>query len=261
MAALGNTATGMDAGGNSGQAQERREYAPESIGVDTPMTDEYRATLLRLMANQAYGERHACKLYAPWINHAPGVEERRIIAEIVCEELDHWRTVVELMGDLGVPWDEVSHYQSFHHYYPLARCFVPVMKWTDVLMSTFLIDRAAYFMLEDYAKSSYAPWAKAVQDSLEEEERHGDFGTEFLASQIGKIGAAPVQRALNKWWRLALNIYGPSKSRHHDTYIRLGLKFRSNEDRRQIFIAEGIERIEKVGLTVPKLIHNSYPYF
>lgn len=251
----------MDARANAEPTQAEGAYAPESVGVDSPMTEEYRATLLRLMANQAYGERHASTFYTPWINRAPGVEERRIIAEIVCQELDHWRIVVDLMGGLGVPWDKVSSYQSFHHFYPLARCFVPVVRWTDILMSTFLIDRAAYFMLEDYARSSYAPWAKAVQAGLEEEERHGDFGMEFLSGQMEKIGARPVQRALNKWWRIALNMYGPPKSRHHDTYLRLGLKFRSNEDRRQIFIADGAKRIGEVGLAVPKLIHDRYPYF
>jgi len=251
----------MDAGGTKGQSESPCGYARESVGADSPMTDEYRRTLLRLMANQAYGERQASYLYAPWINRAPGVEERRIIGKIVCEELAHWRSVVELMGELGVPWDKVSSYQSFYHFYPLARLFVPVMKWTDILMSTFLIDRAAYFMLEDYARSSYAPWAKAVQASLEEEEEHGDFGMEFLSGQMEKIGTPPVQRALNIWWRIALNMYGPPKSHHHDTYLRLGLKFRSNEDRRQIFIADGMKMIEAVGLTVPKLIHNRYPYF
>ncbi|HSR56530.1 MAG TPA: ferritin-like fold-containing protein [Alphaproteobacteria bacterium] len=251
----------MDAAREREDTLTYREYAPESVEVDSPMTAEYRATLLRLMANQAYGERHASNTYAPWINKAPGVEERRIIAEIVTEEFSHWRTVVELMGDLGVPWNEVQSYQSFHHFYPICRCFVPVMRWTDILMSTFLIDRAAYYMLEDYAQSSYAPWARAVQDSLAEEERHGDLGMDFLRTQMDKIGPEPLQRALNKWWRFALNMYGPNKSRHHDTYIRLGLKFRSNEDRRQAFISDGIQRIEEVGLAVPRLIHNSYPYF
>jgi ring-1,2-phenylacetyl-CoA epoxidase subunit PaaA len=251
----------MDAEANEEQAEVHSAYASESIGAESPMTDEYRRTLLRLMANQAYGERHASRLYEPWINRAPGVEERRILAGIVCEELDHWRIVVELMGELGVPWNKVSSYQSFHHFYPLARCVVPVIKWTDILMSTLLIDRAAYFMLEDYARSSYAPWARAVQAGLEEEEQHGEFGMEFLSVQMEKIGARPVQRALNKWWRLALNMYGPPKSRHHDTYLRLGLKFRSNEDRRQNFIEDGAERIGMLGLTVPKLIRNRYPYF
>ncbi len=251
----------MDAAADAGQTLTYCEYAPESVEVDSPMSEEYRATLLRLMANQAYGERHASSVYAPWINRAPGVEERRIIGEIVTEELSHWRTVVDLMGDLGVPWDEVPSHQSFHHFYPLCRCFVPIMRWTDIVMSTFLIDRAAYYMLEDYARSSYAPWARAVQASLAEEARHGDLGMEFLRTQVEKMGPQPLQRALNKWWRFALNMYGPSRSRHHDTYLRLGLKSRSNEDRRQAFIEDGVLRISDAGLEVPKLIRNRYPYF
>jgi len=251
----------MDLGNNEAQTETQCNYARESIDANSPMTEEYRRTLLRLMANQAYGEHHASCLYQPWINRAPGVNERCIISKIVCEELSHWRGIVELMGELGIPWDKVRSYQSFHHFYPLVRLYVPVMKWTDVLMSTFLIDRAAFFMLEDYAYSSYTPWAKTVQASLEEEEEHGQFGMEFLSDQIENLGLPLVQKALNKWWRIALNMYGPPKSRHHDTYLRLGLKFRSNEDRRQIFIADSMQRIEEVSLTIPKLIHNRYPYF
>ncbi len=251
----------MDAEDNREYSCVQCEYPSESLSADSSMTKEYRQTLLRLMANQAYGELHASNLYKPWIKRAPGAEERTIISKIVDEELAHWRSVVDLMGDLGIPPEKVHSHQSFHHFYPLARLFVPVVRWTDILMSTFLIDRAAYFMLEDYSQSSYTPWAKAVQVSLEEEVEHGQFGMGFLSNQIEKLGTPAAQKALNKWWCIALNMYGPPKSRHHDTYLRLGLKYRSNEDRRQIFIADSLVRIDKIGLTMPKLLRNRYPYF
>ncbi len=251
----------MDAEDNRDNTHVQCDYPAESISADSPMTEEYRQTLLRLMANQAYGELHAANLYKPWTKRAPDTEERAIILNIVDEELKHWQSVIDLMGDLGVPPEKVRSHQSFHHFYPLARLFVPVMRWTDILMSTFLIDRAALFMLEDYAQSSYTPWAKAIQESLEEEVGHGEFGMEFLSNQIDKLGEPAVQKALNKWWRIALNMFGPPKSSHHDTYLRLGLKCRSNEDRRQIFITDSLARIDKIGLTMPKLLRNRYPYF
>src|SRR5712692_7824052 len=81
------------------------------------------------------------------------------------------------------------------------------------------------------------------------------------ASETSANGAAAVQRALNKWWRVALNMFGPPRTERTDLYIRLGLKYRSNEERRQLFRRDCERQIVEVGLKVPKLYHESFPYF
>lgn len=56
-------------------------------------------------------------------------------------------------------------------------------------------------------------------------------------------------------------MFGPPKTEHTDLYIRLGLKYRSNEERRQLFRRDCERQIVEVGLKVPKLYRESFPYF
>ena len=72
---------------------------------------------------------------------------------------------------------------------------------------------------------------------------------------------SPVQRALRKWWRISLNLFGPPITKNTDLYIRLGLKFRTNEERRQVFRRAMEPQICALGLTVPRLHRDRYPFF
>jgi ring-1,2-phenylacetyl-CoA epoxidase subunit PaaA len=102
---------------------------------------------------------------------------------------------------------------------------------------------------------------KVCKKVLEEETGHMDFGNDFIRRQVDKIGKAQVQRALNLWWRLALNMFGPPVTKNTNHYIRLGLKYRTNEERRTAFRRDCEMRIKGLGLTVPKLYRDTYPFF
>jgi 1,2-phenylacetyl-CoA epoxidase catalytic subunit len=75
-----------------------------------------------------------------------------------------------------------------------------------------------------------------------------------------KSSAPRVQRALDKWWRVALNSFGPPFTKHTPQYIKLGLKFRGNEDRREAFRRDCEAQICQLGLQVPKLYRRTYPF-
>jgi 1,2-phenylacetyl-CoA epoxidase catalytic subunit len=123
-----------------------------------------------------------------------------------------------------------------------------------------LIDLGAYILVEDFAQSSYAPWAKAAQEILDEETGHPDFGVRFLRAYIDEHGRAQVQRGLRKWWRITLNMFGPPVTVNTERYIYLGLKFRSNEERRRMFVQTVEPRITELGLGIPLLRRAVYPY-
>jgi hypothetical protein len=59
---------------------------------------------------------------------------------------------------------------------------------------------------------------------------------------------------------VALNSFGPPVSRHHELYVRLGLKRRTNEDRRAAFRHSAEARIGQLGLAVPRLLRTRYPF-
>jgi 1,2-phenylacetyl-CoA epoxidase catalytic subunit len=237
-----------------------REYPRASVYPDTPMTAEYRATLIKLLADQARAELVAAHIYASWIKRVPDPDTKRYLAEIAKEETEHWYKALGLLGQLGVSPEAARRHRTRSWFYPATRLLVPHRTWLDVAVGAFLIDSAAYVLVEDFAQSSYAPWAELAQDILKEEEGHPDFGMRCLETVIRERGAARVQRGLARWWRIAMNLFGPPVTRNTERYIRLGLKVRTNEDRRMAFRATMEPRIARLGLDVPRLYRDRYPF-
>jgi len=238
-----------------------REYPVASVHPGSPMTEEYRSTLLRKLADQARAELVAAHTYSRWLPRTSDPEEKLQLVSLAHDETEHWYRAVKLMEELGVPADRVHEHQTHDVFIPLVRLLAGRIRWVDILMMSFLIDRAAYFLVQDFAESSYAPWAEMAKGILIEEESHSDFGDHFLRAQIEKLGRSAVQRALRKWWPVALNMCGPSKSPHNERYLRLGLKTRSNDERRAAYRQSAEAQISKLGLEVPHLYRNRYPFF
>jgi len=237
-----------------------REIPVASVHADSEMTPRYRKALLRLLADQARAELFAAHMYSRWVRKAPGPEEKMRVAELAHEETEHWYRTVKLLEELGVPADQVEAHAGHDWFIPVMTVLTGRLRWIDILMMSFLIDQGAYFLVEDFAQSSYAPWCKVAHEILEEEVGHPEFGVHFLDEQIRKLGPARVQRALDKWWRVGLNMFGPPHTRRTPLYLRLGLKYRTNEDRRLAFRAVTEPVIEKLGLKVPRLWRSSYPF-
>ena len=135
----------------------QREYSPASVRPDSPMTPEYRHNLLKCLANHARGELEAANTYARWVPRAPGPREKMYVAEIAREETDHWCRCIKLMEELGIRAESVPDYQSSQWFIRIAHVFIPRYTWLDLLTAAFLIDRAAYFVIEEFTQSSYAP--------------------------------------------------------------------------------------------------------
>lgn len=237
-------------------------YPPESIEEDSPvMRDgEYRSKLIRLLNDQARAELEASNIYSSWVRKAPGPEERVHLVEIAHEETDHWYGTIKVLDTVHATPQEKYDYFGSQWFYTISHILIPRYQWVDILMMTFLIDRGAFLLVEDFAQSSYAPWARFAKMVLAEEVGHMEFGNDFVRAQVEKLGSKKVQPALNKWWRVALNMFGPPTTRHTEQYIRLGLKFRSNEDRRQAFIGGAEKQIRDLGLRVPKLYRRQFPF-
>src|SRR5207248_4629647 len=77
---------------------ERLESAEE-------MTAEYREALVHLMTMQADSELAGGYGYVPWIQKAPTVEEKHVVAQIVKDELRHAAVMYGLLADLGFDVD------------------------------------------------------------------------------------------------------------------------------------------------------------
>jgi ring-1,2-phenylacetyl-CoA epoxidase subunit PaaA len=224
------------------------------------MTAEYRATLIRLLTDQARAELMGATLYTRWALRAPGPDERLHLIHLAQEETEHWHKVVGLLRCLDVAPGEFARHQTRWWYYGFLRLILARMKWTDLLVIVFLLDHAGYFLAEEFAESSYGPWAAATLEILDDEKDHPEVGRRFIQAALDRGERATLQRALNKWWRVTLNMFGPPTTKNTALYLRLGLKTRTNEERRHAFLAVCIPRIEALGLRVPRLRRNRYPF-
>src|SRR5689334_25158950 len=79
----------------------------ERLESPDEMTADYRTSLVHLMTMQADSELSGGYGYVPWIQKAPTVEEKHVVAQIVKDELRHAAVMYALLADLG--FDVESH--------------------------------------------------------------------------------------------------------------------------------------------------------
>src|SRR5437016_2848933 len=152
---------------------ERLESADE-------MTPVYRDHLVHLMTMQADSELAGGYGYVSWIQKAPSVEEKHVVAQIVKDELRHAAVMYGLLADLGVDVD--SHVRRHDETFTMRIepdadigtrritddkrvniFYYPIDTWQDFVFFNFCMDRGAGHQLED------VPAWKPVWEQLPEE--------------------------------------------------------------------------------------------
>ena len=239
------------------------------IEADDPMPTEYREALVNLMIQQADSELAGAYGYVPWIEKAPNIHEKLLVAQIVKDEMRHAYAMYKLLDELGIETESriVEHDYTFRISESDTNIgterqkqdsrvnifYYPIDTWTDFIMFNFCMDRGAGHQLEDALDSSYAPWARTIKQIFKEEMMHVNHGDTW----VKKLAENPetfdeVQEALNKWYPRTMNIFGNPKSRKNELYRKLGLKKRSNEEVRQAYKADIEKSIAGTKLTLPE---------
>ena len=241
---------------------ERLESADE-------MTAEYRDNLVHLMTMQADSELAGGYGYVSWIQKAPTVEEKHVVAQIVKDELRHAAVMYGLLADLGVDVD--SHVRRHDETFTMRIepdadigtrritddkrvniFYYPIDTWQDFVFFNFCMDRGAGHQLEDVRGCSYGPWVRAIEGIFKEEKfhiRHGEYWVKKLAGDRQTHDEA--QATFNRWFIRTMNIFGRPGSPKNQVYRRLKLKLRDNDEVRHAFASEVKDLCEKFGLTVP----------
>jgi ring-1,2-phenylacetyl-CoA epoxidase subunit PaaA len=215
---------------------------------------EYQDLLRRVLAIQADCEIGGPNLYVEdMLPNAPSKLDQLIVARTAAEEMDHFRKMARLAGDIGV---DVSYLLSRPNKERYVEAFRgKINTWEDFSVFGFLIDRVGRFQLEEFIGCTYQPLARIVEDPdvIREEEGHIDFGTNATAEWAAKGGEHKerVQRAVDYWYAKGLDMFGNSKSYRSERYMHWGLKRRPNSVARQQYKDEVDALIEKMGLTVP----------
>jgi ring-1,2-phenylacetyl-CoA epoxidase subunit PaaA len=247
--------------------------AGHKVEANDDMPPEYREALINLMMQQADSELSGAYGYVPWIEKAPNVHEKLLVAQIVKDEVRHAYAMNKLLTELGIDVDQRIAEQDYGYRLNEADAnigterkaqdkrvnifYYPIETWTDFIMFNFCMDRGAGHQLEDAMESSYAPWARTIKTIFQEEMMHVNHGDTW----VKRLAEDPetkdeVQEALNKWYPRTMNIFGNPQSKKNELYRKLGLKKRSNEEVRQAFKADIEKNLEGTGLTLPEWIPN-----
>jgi ring-1,2-phenylacetyl-CoA epoxidase subunit PaaA len=213
---------------------------------------EYRELLERVLTIQADCEIGGPHLYVKDIlPSAPSKVNQLIVARTAAEEMDHYRKIARLAGEIG---KDTSFLLSIPNQKRSLEAFRGVITtWEDFSVFGFLIDRVGRYQLEEFLDCSYLPLQRILPEILKEEVGHIGFGTNQTAELGGKNEESRnrVQRSLDFWYIKALDMFGRSDSERSNRFVHWGLKRRSNSQARWEFKKEVDSMILDMGLRVP----------
>jgi len=237
------------------QEFEARIARGEKIEPGDWMPDRYRKQLIRMISQHAHSEVVGMLPEGKWITRAPNLRRKLILLAKVQDEAGHGQYLYHAAETLGVTREEMlddllagrAKYSSVFNY--------PTLAWADVGVIGWLVDGAAIINQTMLAKSSYGPYSRAMLRICAEETFHKKQGQEIviLLSQGTPRQRAMVQDAINRWWWPTLMMFGPhdSESKNSPELMRWGVKTRSNDELRQVFVNQMIPDLHTLGLSVP----------
>jgi benzoyl-CoA 2,3-epoxidase subunit B len=124
----------------------------------------------------------------------------------------------------------------------------PVDNWLDFFMFTMFTDRDGKYQLLALAESGFDPLSRTTRFMLTEEAHHmfvGETGVERIVQRTaelmkqgprddvraaGGIDLATIQKYLNLWFALSLDLFGGEISSNAASFFAAGLKGRYKED-------------------------------
>jgi benzoyl-CoA 2,3-dioxygenase component B len=138
----------------------------------------------------------------------------------------------------------------------------PTSDWLSFFMFTTFTDRDGKYQLLSLAESAFDPLSRTCRFMLTEEAHHmfvGQTGVGRVIQRSADLlrqgkdprehGAIPldmVQRYLNFWYTVSLDLFGSEVSTNGATYFGAGLKGRPNEERYVDHrLIEGVTRVEQ----------------
>jgi len=232
-------------------AEERYDANVEVEDIDR-QDPEYKDLLGRILTIQADCEIGGPHLYVEdMIGGAPGRTNQIVVARTAAEEIDHFRKMAFLAGQIGTDVSHVLQHGNEKRYVEAFRTHIRT--WEDFAVFGFLVDRVGKFQLDEFLGCTYQPLDRAVRTMLPEEEGHIDFGTTTSAELAAKGGEQKdrIQHSVNYWYVKALDMFGNSGSWRSERFRYWGIKRRSNAGAREEYMAEVNPLIEQMGLEVP----------
>ena len=125
------------------------------------MPAEYRELLARVLTIQADCEIGGPHLYVKDVlPTAPSQVNQLIVARTAAEEMDHYRKIAKIAGDIGQDTSFLLNIPNQKRYLEAFRGLI--QNWEDFSVFGFLIDRVGRYQLEEFLDCSYLPLQRAL---------------------------------------------------------------------------------------------------
>jgi benzoyl-CoA 2,3-dioxygenase component B len=218
---------------------------------------EYRNVLRRIIVTQGDTEPASVEQQRYLGQTAPSLYDMRNLFQVNVEEGRHlWAMVYLLHSYFGRDGREEAEAllerRSGNPDKPriLGAFNAQMTDWLSFFMFTTFTDRDGKYQLLSLAESGFDPLARTAKFMLTEEAHHmfvGETGIQRViqracelmkADKNGDVkaqGGVPlemIQRALNHWYTLSLDLFGSEISSNAATYFAAGLKGRAYETKR-----------------------------
>jgi len=219
------------------------------------MPEEYRATLVRQIAQHAHSEIIGMQPEYNWISRAPSLRRKAILLAKVQDEGGHGLYLYSAAETLGASREQLldllhagkQKYSSIFNY--------PTLTWADVGAIGWLVDGAAITNQIPLCRCSYGPYARAMLRICKEESFHQRQGYELLYTlSHGTPGQHEMaQDAVNRWWWPSVMMFGPpdDESPHTQQSVDWKIKRFTNDELRQRFVDICVPQAQALGLELP----------
>ncbi len=223
---------------------------------------ELRTHLKRLIVTQGDTEPASVEQQRLLGQTAPSLYDLRNLFQVNVEEGRHlWAMVYLLHSHFGSDGREEAEglleRRSGNPDKPriLGAFNEPISDWLSFFMFTYFTDRDGKYQLLSLAESSFDPLARTCRFMLTEEAHHmfvGETGVlrvvqracelmkETPGGDVRRAGGMDlplVQRYLNRWYSVSLDLFGSELSSNAAHYFASGLKGRANEARYEDHVA------------------------
>jgi ring-1,2-phenylacetyl-CoA epoxidase subunit PaaA len=228
-----------------------RAFSPKD---DLPL--EYRKAATRMIQFHANSEIMGAYLERPFIREAPSLDRKLAFSAKVQDEIGHGQLLYRAAETLGVKTREEMLDELAAGDGKFLNCFhYELTSWAETPMIAFFVDGAAMRRQATLRRTSWEPYAHAMDKVCFEEGMHVKHGESIMAEMASgsKAEQEKLQEAFDRWWPRIIQFFGPTddQSTHHDFAAQVGLKTKSNDELRNAFLNEYLPKARKYGLEIP----------
>src|SRR6056297_2785690 len=205
----------------------KERAGPRAFSPKDDLPEKYRKAATRMIEFHANSEIMGAYLERPFIREAPSLDRKLAFSAKVQDEIGHGQLLYRAAESLGIKTREEMLDELAEGKGKFLNCFhYPMDDWVETPMIGFFVDGAAMRRQATLKRTSWEPYAHAMDKICFEEGFHIKHGESIMAELAtgSKAQQERLQDAFDTWWPRILQFFGPTndQSTHHDFASTVG---------------------------------------